>query len=34
LFLEGDGEGRQGWNQILEIFEKSVTDLEDALSSV
>ena len=33
LFLEGDGEGRQGWNQILEIFEKTVTDIEDALSS-
>ena len=33
LFLEGDGEGRQGWNQILEIFEKAVTDIEDALSS-
>ena len=33
LFLEGDGVGRQGWNQILEIFEKTVTDIEDALSS-
>src|SRR5213080_3530100 len=33
FFLEGDGEGRQGWNQILEIFEKTVTDIEDALSS-
>jgi len=33
LFVEGDGEGRQGWNQILEIFGKTVTDIEDALSS-
>src|SRR3989442_1139093 len=33
LFLEGDGEGRQGWNQILEIFVKTVTDIEDAFSS-
>ncbi len=33
FFLEGDGEGRQGWNQILEIFRKTVTDIEDAFSS-
>src|SRR5262249_37847509 len=33
FFLEGDGQRRQGWNQILEIFRKTITDLEDALSS-
>jgi len=33
FFLEGDGEGRQGWDQILDIFRKTVADLEDALSS-
>src|SRR5439155_20920841 len=33
LFLEGDGDRRQGWNQILDIFGKPVTSLEDALSS-
>src|SRR3989449_1396142 len=31
LFLEGDGEGRQGWNQILEIFVKPVMNMRDAL---
>jgi type IV secretion/conjugal transfer VirB4 family ATPase len=33
FFLEGDGEQRQGWNQILDIFRKTVTDIEDAFSS-
>ena len=33
LFLEGDGERRQGWEQVLDIFRKTVTSLEDALSS-
>ena len=33
LFLEGDGDRRQGWNQILDIFRRTVTSLEDALSS-
>jgi type IV secretion system protein TrbE len=25
LFLEGDGDRRQGWNQVLDIFRKTVT---------
>jgi type IV secretion/conjugal transfer VirB4 family ATPase len=33
FFLEGDGDRRQGWNQILDIFRKTVTDIEDALSA-
>jgi type IV secretory pathway VirB4 component len=33
FFLEGAGERRQGWSQVLEIFSKAVTDIEDALSS-
>jgi type IV secretion system protein VirB4 len=33
LFLEGDGDRNQGWNQILDIFRKTVISLEDALSS-
>ncbi len=33
LFLEGDGDRRQGWSQVLDIFRKTVTSLEDALSS-
>jgi len=33
LFLEGDGDRRQGWTQVLDIFKKTVTSLEDALSS-
>src|SRR5207249_1260564 len=33
LFLEGDGDRRQGWDQVLDIFRKTVTSLEDALSS-
>jgi type IV secretion system protein VirB4 len=33
FFLEGDGQRRRGWNDVLEIFEKTVTDVEDALSA-
>jgi type IV secretion system protein TrbE len=33
FFVEGDAEKRDGWNQILDIFRKTVTDIEDALSS-
>jgi hypothetical protein len=33
LFLEGDGDRGHGWNQVLDIFRKTVTSLGDALSS-
>src|SRR5439155_1749486 len=33
FFLEGDGGRQRGWDQILEIFKKTVTDIEDALSA-
>ena len=33
LFFEGDREIRRGWGHILEIFQKSLADMEDALSA-
>ena len=33
FFLEGDGGRQRGWEQILEIFKKTVADIEDALSA-
>jgi type IV secretion system protein VirB4 len=33
FFLEGDGGRQRGWDQILEIFKKTVADIEDALSA-
>jgi type IV secretion/conjugal transfer VirB4 family ATPase len=33
LFFEGDREVRRGWGHILEIFQKTLTDVEDALSA-
>src|SRR2546427_2168346 len=33
LFFEGDREVRRGWRQLLEIFQKTVAAVEDALSA-
>ncbi len=33
LFFEGDRDARQGWGHVLEIFRKTVSDMEDALSA-
>src|SRR5207302_7872773 len=33
LFFEGDREVRRGWGHVLEIFRKTVADMEDALSA-
>jgi type IV secretion/conjugal transfer VirB4 family ATPase len=33
LFFEGDRDVRQGWGHVLEIFRKTVADMEDALSA-
>jgi len=33
LFLEGESDRHPGWNQVLDIFSKTVTSLEDALSA-
>src|SRR5438445_4371530 len=33
LFFEGDREVRRGWGHVLEIFRKTIADMEDALSA-
>src|SRR3989440_2468510 len=33
LFFEGDRDVRRGWGHILEIFQKAIADMEDALSA-
>lgn len=33
FFVEGDAAKRDGWNQVLDIFRKTVTDIEDAFSA-
>jgi type IV secretion system protein VirB4 len=33
MFFEGDRDVRQGWGHVLEIFRKTVADMEDALSA-
>src|SRR2546428_1121206 len=33
LFFEGDRDLRQGWGHILEIFRKTIADMEDALAA-
>src|SRR5437667_3977072 len=33
LFFEGDREVRRGWRYILEIFRKTIADMEDSLSA-
>src|SRR6266478_4287272 len=33
LFFEGDREIRRGWGHVLEIFRKTIADMEDALSA-
>ena len=33
FFVEGDAEKRESWNKVLDIFKKTVTDIEDAFSS-
>src|SRR5207249_8910033 len=33
LFFEGDRDVRRGWAHILEIFRKTIADMEDALSA-
>src|SRR2546428_4667435 len=33
LFFEGDREMRRGWGHVLEIFRKTIADMEDALSA-
>jgi type IV secretion system protein VirB4 len=33
LFFEGDRDVRHGWGHILEIFRKTIADMEDALSA-
>src|SRR5207244_7931352 len=33
LFFEGDREVRKGWGHVLEIFRKTIADMEDALSA-